>query len=115
MQKRYFVVTSHGWSGSHWLAVALDTHPRSRAFRFHSALHLHARGDDSSEQFLKGNARNHGVAVNDRESRSFDAAFDEVEKRATCPDKHVFGNVTPIEYGICLGSRRNSRRLVPIR
>jgi hypothetical protein len=91
LQKRYFVVTSHGWSGSHWLAVALDTHPEILCF--HSALHLHARGDDSSEQFLKGNVRNHGVAVNDRESRSFDAAFDEVEKRATCPDKHVFGNV----------------------
>lgn len=91
MQKRYFVVTSHGWSGSHWLAIALDTHPEILCF--HSALHTHSRGGDSSDKFLKENMHTHGVAVNNREALSFDAAFDQVEKCARSPAKHVFGNV----------------------
>jgi hypothetical protein len=91
MQKRYFVVTSHGWSGSHWLAVALDTHPEILCF--HSALHLHARGDDSSEQFLRANMSKHGAAVNSRECLSIDTVFDQEEKRAQNSDKHILGNV----------------------
>lgn len=91
MQKCYFVVTSHGWSGSHWLAVTLDTHPEILCF--HSALHIHSRGGDSSDKYLKENMHAHGVAVNNRENLSFDAAFDQVEKRAKDPAKHIFGSV----------------------
>jgi len=91
LKNRFFIVTSHGWSASHWFAVALDTHPE--VFCFHSALHLHARGDDTSEEHLKNITKDHSQAVNSREDLSIDVAFDQIMDRAKDPKIRIFGNV----------------------
>jgi len=87
----YFIVTSHGWSGSHWLAIALDTHPEIVCA--HSALNIHSRGGDSSEDFLKKSVAEHGNAVLGRENLSIDIALDQVKGYTEDPKKHIFGNV----------------------
>ncbi len=91
MNESFFVVTSHGWSASHWLAISLDTHPEITCA--HSALNIHSRGGDSSEGFLKQNVDKHGNAVRGRENLSIDTALDQVKSYTSDPKKHIFGNV----------------------
>lgn len=88
-QSSYFIVTSHGWSGSHWLAIALDSHPD--IICAHSALNAHARGADSSLQFLQKSVASHGKAVLGRGDRSIDDLFDQI--RTYGETGKAFGNV----------------------
>jgi hypothetical protein len=87
----YFIVTSHGWSGSFWLANALDTHPEITCA--HSALNIHSRGGDSSQEFLKKSMKTHGQAVLGREKRSIDELLDQVRSYCTDERSRFFGNV----------------------
>lgn len=72
---KYFCVTSHGWSGSFWLALALDSHPEILCT--HSALNIPARMD-SSKETLKKKKREHAAAVNGRINYSIEGLFDEI-------------------------------------
>ena len=85
----YFVVGCHGWSGSYWLAHALNLHPELTVS--HSAENLLAVGPDLHDlERLKATVQSLHHGMQARQRKPIDATFDEIEAMGDTP---VYGAV----------------------
>ncbi|MBW1731454.1 MAG: hypothetical protein JRJ75_11280 [Deltaproteobacteria bacterium] len=81
----YFIVTSHGWSASNWLAYVLNHH--QDIICTHSARNILAsKKDMNSDENLRKNIKNLHQGYLLRQNRSLDRCYDEIEKngKAKC-------------------------------
>lgn len=107
----YFMVACHGWSGSHWLAAALNLHPD--IICCHSALNIPATQNTWGDNNLKRTINDREIARNRRGKVSIDLLLNEVESYG---DAVVYGNVHTIRVRDlvelnALGSPKRSCRL----
>ena len=86
--EKYFIVTCHGWSGSHWLATALNSHPE--VICCHSALNILADTKTWADDKLKKTIVPRQNARLRRGVVSTDELFKEVKSYGKAK---VYGNV----------------------
>lgn len=78
MDKQYFIVTSHGWSASNWVAHALNKHPDIVCS--HSARNVLANDTElQSNQNLKIHLAQLHKGYVSRQERGLDVSYDEIE------------------------------------
>lgn len=78
MKTKHFMVTSHGWSASNWVAHALDLNPSITCT--HSARNEWAKDTEiHSEQNIKDNLKNFHSGYFLRQNRTLDESYDEIE------------------------------------
>lgn len=87
--RQYFIVTSHGWSASYWLAHAMNLHPDITCS--HSAENLLAEGPDlhNLDRQIEMHRNLHKGMIA-RQTRPLDATYDEIEKMGDTP---IYGSV----------------------
>jgi hypothetical protein len=77
MEKKYFIVTSHGWSASNWVAHSLNLHPDIVCS--HSA--RNALADDTSmHENLKQDLTHMHTGYVSRQGQKIDTSYDAIEK-----------------------------------
>jgi hypothetical protein len=83
-EKQYFIVASHGWSASNWVAFSLNLHPQIACA--HSSAALLA---DDPTVFDGGRIRPYIPQLRQgyvqRQSRPVDELYDEIERQKTAP------------------------------
>lgn len=78
IDKRYFLVTSHGWSASNWLAYVLQLHPKISCT--HSARNVIACDKDlQSDTNLKRHLGRLHTGYFSRQNQALDSSYDEIE------------------------------------
>src|ERR1041384_1183508 len=87
MEKEYFIVTSHGWSASNWVAHSLDLHPE--IICSHSARNASAGAPDLHDNLKFDLGRMHAGYVN-RQGRPIDESYNEIEQMG---DGKYYGSV----------------------
>lgn len=89
MEKKYFIVTCHGWSASNWLAHALNLHPE--IICTHSSRNVIANKKDlQSNENLKKNIHQLHSGYFLRQNRGIDDAYDEI---VSYGDAKYYGSV----------------------
>lgn len=77
--RQYFIVTSHGWSASNWLAFAINLH--SEIICTHSARNMIASEKNmNSDHHLKNELDRLHQGYLLRQNRSLDDGYDEIER-----------------------------------
>ena len=88
-EKKYFIVTSHGWSASNWLAYALQLHPEISCT--HSARNIIACDKDlQSDANLRRNLDYLHRGYLSRQNQALDSSYDEIEALG---NSQYFGSV----------------------
>ena len=87
MSRQYFIVTSHGWSASNWVAHSLDLH--EAIVCSHSARNAWASDADLHTNLKVDLSQMHKGYVN-RQGRPIDESYDEIEGFAPA---HYYGSV----------------------
>jgi len=90
-ESSYFMIASHGWSGSHWLASALNMHPDIVCC--HSALNIPATKSTWENNKLQKTTNERDIARRRRGQVSIDALLSEVESYGCA---QAYGNVHTI-------------------
>ena len=79
MEKKYFIVTSHGWSASNWVAHALNLH--KDIVCSHSARNALANDKDlQSNENLKVHLNSLHTGYVARQEKNIDGSYDEIER-----------------------------------
>ncbi len=87
--KKYFMVTSHGWSASNWLAYALNLHPN--IICTHSARNIQASEKDmNSDDNLRQNLQNLHNGYQLRQNRTLKESYNFIEALG---EAKVYGSV----------------------
>jgi len=86
---KYFIITSHGWSGSNWLAYALNLHPD--IICTHSARNIQASEKEmNSDHNLRKNLQSLHIGYLLRQNRKLKESYDFIEALG---EAKVYGSV----------------------